>query len=355
MQGYIDQFVAWARDPVVILVFTIVFVTLVGNLVARKLLDKLLAKTLHTANVWDDAIVRAGRGPLAMLIWVIGIGWAAEVISKQAETGLGTIITPARYVAVVGLLALFMVRFVKECEAGFISKGADITTVQAIGKLMRISVIITAALSILQTLGVSISGVLAFGGIGGIAVGFAAKDLLANFFGGLVIYLDRPFVVGDWVRSPDRNIEGTVEDIGWRLTVIRTFDQRPLYVPNSVFASIALENPSRMHNRRIYEVVGVRYDDAAVIKPIVDDIRQMLVEDADINSEDRTLIVNFTAFNASSLDIFVYCFTHTTGWVDYMAIKERILLAIHEIIDRHGAEIAFPTTTVHLAPEPDAK
>ena len=91
----------------------------------------------------------------------------------------------------------------------------------------------------MQTLGFSVSGVMAFGGIGGIAIGFAAKDLLANFFGALTIYLDRPFSEGDWIRSPDREIEGIVENIGWRLTVIRSFDKRPIYVPNSVFASIA--------------------------------------------------------------------------------------------------------------------
>ena len=83
--------------------------------------------------------------------------------------------------------------------------------------------------------------------MGGIAVGFAARDLLANFLGGLSIFMDRPFAVGDWIRSPDREIEGTVEDVGWRVTRIRTFDQRPLYVPNSVFSTVALENPSRLY------------------------------------------------------------------------------------------------------------
>ena len=121
---------------------------------------------------------------------------------------------------------------------------------------------VLSALMVLQSLGVSVSGLLAFGGIGGIAVGFAAKDMLANFLGGLSIYLDRPFAVGDWIRSPDRSIEGTVEDIGLRVTRIRTFDQRPLYVPNSTFSSVSLENPSRMTNRRIYETIGVRYEDA---------------------------------------------------------------------------------------------
>ena len=95
----------------------------------------------------------------------------------------------------------------------------------AITKLLQMFVIITATLVVLQTLGVSVSGVLALGGIGGLAIGFAAKDLLANFFGGLMLYLDRPFAVGDWIRSPDREIEGDVEQIGWRLTRIRTFDK----------------------------------------------------------------------------------------------------------------------------------
>ena len=141
------------------------------------------------------------------------------------------------------------------------TESADKATVRATAKLVRIVLWVVAGLMILQSVGVSISGLLAFGGIGGIAVGFAAKDLLANFFGGLMIYLDRPFNVGDWVRSPDREIEGTVENIGWRLTTIRSFSKRPIYVPNSMFSSIAVENPSRMANRRIYETIGLRYSD----------------------------------------------------------------------------------------------
>ena len=232
--------------------------------------------------------------------------------------------------------------------------GADLTTANAVGKLLRIAVIITAALTVLQTLGVSISGVLAFGGIGGIAVGFAAKDLLANFFGGLMVYLDRPFAVGDWIRSPDRQIEGTVEQIGWRLTIIRTFDQRPLYIPNSVFATISLENPSRMLNRRIYETIGLRYDDVDKVQPIVEEVRQMLQEHPDIDTG-KTLMVNFNAFGPSSLDFFIYTFTRTTNWVAYHGIKEQVLLKVYEIIDHHGAEIAFPSQTVYIEPEPQPR
>jgi MscS family membrane protein len=340
----------WMTNPRVILVFCIVFVTMLLNYILRKLFDRLEVKAKQTRTVWDDAFLESIRSPFSWLVWVLGISWAAELVSQSAETGLSEIIDPVRYIAVVGLFALFLTRFIREAEAGFIIQGADVTTANAVGKLLRVSVLITAVLSVLQTLGVSISGILAFGGIGGIAVGFAAKDLLANFFGGLMIYLDRPFAVGDWIRSPDRNIEGTVISIGWRLTEIRTFDQRPLYVPNSVFATISLENPSRMRNRRIKETVGVRYDDVSKVQTIVDDVRSMLKNHPDI-AQDRTLIVNFNAFAPSSMDFLIYTFTKTTNWVEFHGIKEKVLLEIAGIIESHGAEIAYPTSTIHLSPD----
>jgi MscS family membrane protein len=138
-----------------------------------------------------------------------------------------------------------------------------------------------------------------------------------------------------------------VEHIGWRLTVIRTFDRRPLYVPNSVFANIALENPSRMQNRRIYETFGVRYDDSSLVKEIVDEVREMLANHEEID-QNRTMIVNFNEFGASSLNFFIYTFTRTTNWVEYHGVKERVLLQVLSIIEKHGAECAFPTTTLHL-------
>ena len=245
-------------------------------------------------------------------------------------------------------------RFIRIAEGNFIAdkqaKGEifDRATLDAAVKLLRLSVVITAFLVALQTLGFSISGVLAFGGIGGIAVGFAAKDLLANFFGGLMIHLDRPFAIGDWVRSPDRAIEGTVERIGWRQTLIRKFDTRPLYVPNSAFANITVENPSRMSNRRIYETIGIRYEDAGAMGAVVAEVEAMLRAHDEIDS-DGFLMVNFNAFAPSSLDFFIYCYTRTTAWARYHQVKQDVLLRIIGIIDRHGAEIAFPTSTVHLA------
>ena len=238
------------------------------------------------------------RKPLRFLILIIGISVAADIVGEQTDAVIFQSVDSIRYVLIIVVIGWGLVRFVRAFEKATIEKQlrkgekVDQTTINAMGKLVRTAIFITTGLVVLQTLGFSISGVLAFGGIGGIAVGFAAKDLLANFFGGLMIYLDRPFSVGDWIRSPDREIEGTVEQIGWRLTMIRTFDKRPLYVPNSIFANIALENPSRMSHRRIYETIGLRYSDIDQMNKIVADVKEMLESHEEIDTS-QTMIVNF--------------------------------------------------------------
>jgi MscS family membrane protein len=353
-----DQaFTAWLGGgtwALVAQVFLVVLTVVVANYLTRKLLARLRLKTEQTRSRWDDAIVDAVERPAALLVWVLGLTFVADIIHARTEATIFEAVDPLRTVGVIACLAWFLVRMVRNVEDVTLRQAreaqtrADPTTVHAIGKLVRLSIIITAALMGLQSLGFSISGVLAFGGIGGIAVGFAAKDLLANFFGGLMIYLDRPFAVGDWIRSPDKQIEGTVEEVGWRLTRIRTFDKRPLYVPNSFFTQITVENPSRMTHRRIYETIGIRYDDLDKMPAVVKDVREMLQAHPEID-QSQTLMVNFNAFNDSSLDFFVYTFTRTTVWAEYHRVKEDVLLKIAEIIEGHGAEVAFPTRTLHLA------
>ena len=288
------------------------------------------------------------------MIWLLGLTFAADIVKNETDAAIFGAIAPIREVGVIVVISWFLVRFIGRAEKNIIQKKRtageefDQTTADAVAKLLRISIIITGALVAMQTLGYSVSGVLAFGGIGGIAVGFAARDLLANFFGGLMIYMDRPFDVGDWIRSPDQEIEGTVEKIGWRLTTIQTFDKRPLYVPNAIFTNISVENPSRMSNRRIKETIGIRYDDVAKVKDIIADVKQMLKSHDEIDTS-QTLIVNFNEFAPSSLDFFIYTFTKTTNWIKYHEIKQDVLLKVIDIIESHGAECAFPTSTLHIA------
>lgn len=331
----------------IVQIFAVVFAALLIDFFQKTILRRVQKRLETTSSPWDDAMVHAVRKPLSLYIWLLGLSVALEIANFSYANQIWE-------VGLIFVIGWTLIRFIRYVETNIIKhhalegKRIDKTTADAITQLLRISVVITTTLVILQTLGFNISAVLAFGGIGGIAVGFAAKDLLANFFGGLMIYLDRPFSIGDWVRSPDREIEGTVERIGWRLTIIRTFDKRPLYIPNSVFNNIALENPSRMSNRRIYETIGVRYDDVEKLPAIVSDVKAMLQQHPEIDTE-QTMIVNFNKFAASSLDFFVYTFTKTTEWIKYHEIKQDVLFKISEIILKHGGEIAFPTSTLHVA------
>ena len=337
--------------------FAVVMLTFIGRYLAMRALKVLGEQFEKTTNVWDDALFKAAQGPLSWFILILGLIWAVQISDGYLDMVLfsPTNLDIIRQLTFIVLTMVFLVRFITLAEARILDDlksqtedgqgRLDPTTLHALAKLTRLSVVISAVLVALPTLGIEITALLAFGGVGGIAVGFAAQDLLSNFFGGLMIYLDRPFAIGDRRRSPDREIEGTVESIGWRLTVVRTFDKRPLYIPNSVFAKLALENPSRMTNRRIYETIGIRYKDAAKMDQIVQDVHAMLRAHEEID-QDQTLIVNFNGYGKSSLDFFVYTFTKTTNWVKFHEIKQDVMLRIIRIVHEHQADFAFPTTTV---------
>lgn len=336
--------------PQVLMVVTAVIAINVGAYYLLRHIEKIAART---ASVWDDALIKATRKPLTLILWVVGATFAIQIVHKHLGTPVFDFVIPTRDTLIITALAWFLLRLISRASRNIHARstatgeGMDRTTVDALSKLGRVTVVMVGLLVILQTLGFSVSGVLAFGGIGGIAVGFAAKDMLANFFGGLTIYLDRPFVVGDWIRSPDKQIEGTVEYIGWRQTQVRAFNKNPIYVPNSLFTTIVVENPTRMTNRRIKETIGIRYDDLDKMAAIVADVKAMLQAHPEIDT-DATLIVNFNEFAASSLDFFIYTFTKTVQWVHYHEVKQDVLLKIAAIIEAHGAEIAFPTRTLHI-------
>jgi len=326
-------------------VLAVVVVVVVVNLSVYYLLRRIEKLAARTAAVWDDALIKAVRKPLTLIVWVTGVAFAFQIVHEHSGAPLFGFVVPTRDTLIIAALAWFLLRLIGQTSRTYLARSVatgdavDRTTVDAISKLGRFSVIIVAALVVLQTLGFSVSGVLAFGGIGGIAVGFAAKDMLANFFGGLTIYLDRPFAVGEWIRSPEKQIEGTVEHIGWRHTRVRAFNKNPIYVPNALFTTIVVENPSRMTNRRIKETIGIRYADLDKMTAIVADVKAMLQAHPEIDTG-ATLIVNFNQFAASSLDFFIYTFTKTVEWVQYHEVKQDVLLKTAAIIQARGAEIA---------------
>ena len=332
----------------------IVFVTICCNLLLLRLLSFLAQLAQKTSSLWQGAVMQAARVPMSFMVWLWSISAATLLLRKASPAQVFVHLGVARAVLLTLIVALFAIRLIGNMEIRLLrphngKQAVDATTVRAMGKLLRLVVFVLGTLMCLQTFGVSISGVLAFGGVGAMAIGFAAKDMLANFFGGLMVYLDRPFSVGDHIRfTSTKDIDGVVEDIGWRMTRIRNSEKRPLYIPNSLFASAVVENFSRMSHRHLNQTVGLRYDDAAKITAICDDVRHMLQTHPDIDNSQR-LVVHFNAYNTSSLDLMVYCFTKATQFDRFHAVKQDVMLKIMDIVASHGTEFAFPTQTVFWA------
>lgn len=345
--------ISFLSDPTLPRVVAVVLLVVVFNLVLRFVLHRIELATKYTDSPWDDALIHAARRPLSVLAWVVGAAYAVQIIHKEKGVFFFDLIAPMRDIAIIACGAWFLFRLIHNVAQNVLSTRAqdgesvDSTTIDALSKLSRFAVIVISVIMAMHVLGFSVSGVLAFGGLGGIAVGFAARDILANFFGGLTIYMDRPFVVGETIRSPDKALEGVIEHIGWRLTTIRSLNKSAIYVPNALFTTIVVENVSRMTNRRINETIGLRYTDIAAMAAIVNDVRTMLAAHPEIDPAIRPG-VNFDRFADSSLNFTVNAFTLTTDGARFQETKQEILLKIAEIVARHGAEIAFPTRTLHI-------
>jgi len=210
--------------------------------------------------------------------------------------------------------------------------------------IVKFAAIVLAIVSIVQSWGGNASGILAGVGVGGLALAFAAQDTVANIFGSFVIYSDRPYKVGDWIKMG--GVEGTVEEIGIRSTRVRCFDKTLMLVPNKKVANEDIQNFSEMPVRRLKLTVGLSYEASPdQIKAIVEDTRRLLATHPGI---DQTFwIVNFTDMSDYSLDLLVYCFSTTTVWKEYLDIRQDVLLNILDICNRHKVEIAFPTQTIY--------
>lgn len=342
------------NHAILIEISAIILTSFVVSWVILNIFHRVVPRLEKASRFLLASLLKSLYAPALILIWSLCLSTVIPLIFG-VNNGESDFILSFREFVILLIIFWFAMRYISSIEGEMLVRPLsgnnpilrDKTNIRAIAQVLRITLIVVVALALLQTVGLKITTLLAFGGAGAIAVSFAAKDTLNNLFGGLMIYWDRPFSVGDWIRSPDRNIEGTVENIGWRLTRLRTFDQRPLYIPNGIFSTIAIENPQRMNNRRIKKVIGLRYQDAGKVKDILSDIENMLKTHPEIDTS-RYLMVNLTDFGPSSLNFFVYTFTKTTNWAKFQAIQQDVLLKIIDIVINRGAGFAFPTTTLHI-------
>lgn len=326
--------------------FAVLLMTWVASVMIQKMLRRF---GLSADSSWHLALLTSALSPLRVFIWLGGISICITIIHEQFPLPIIKLLQGIQPVALIIMTGWFLLRFKRQAFQ-LLSKEAErpmIVTLDLANKIVTACIIVGMALMLLPSLGISINGILAFGGIGGVIVGLAAKDMLANVFGAVMIHVDHPFVVGDWISLPEKQIQGVVESIGWRQIIIRTFDTRQVFIPNSMVGTIILENPDRMTHRRIYETIGVRYDDIGKITEILADIRSLVENHPDIDKK-TTFLVNLTSFSAYSVDFLVSAYTRKTNWGEFLQLKEALLLSISDVIIQHNAEIAFPTQVMQI-------
>ena len=333
------------------------FVVILLGFVVMKVSDFIFERRIvpfleSTRFEFDSLFARAAGKPAGFLLLLAGIAGALGFLAlPEKDPNLrGAAFGIMKILLAVDVL-WFLFRSI-DVAVQYLGKLAartesalDDQLVPVIQKALKVTIGIVVSVWIVQLLGYSVSSLIAGLGIGGLAVALAFQETLGNFFGSIFIFLDRPFRVGDMVKIGD--VEGIVEDIGFRSTRIRTWPATLVSIPNKTVASSVVDNLSRMPKRRVLQSIGVTYEtNADQMEQAVARIRGILENDDGIDQE--YMVVRFEDFGASSLDIKVLYFTTAIAYADHMEARERINLAIMRAVEELGLSIAFPTRTIYL-------
>ena len=316
----------------------------------RALLRKILYKIVQKTNTSiDDEILEAIKKPIDFLFIIIGIKFAMVVLYLDDEiiTMVDKLIRSGFIVvvfwSVINILNHLSVNIHKITNKFGDKINADFSNF--IVKSIRFFILILGFIAVLQEWGYNVSGFIASLGLVGMAFALAAKDTAGNLFGSLVIFTDKPFKIGDWIKTPE--VEGTIENVGIRSTKVRTFAQALVSVPNGTLANSAILNWSKMGKRRVKTTLGLTYGTSGeTLENIIKDIKDMLQNHPDIHQE--TIHIYFSAFGESSLNVFCYYFTKSTNWAEFMNVREKTYLSIMKIVENNGSSFAFPTQTLHI-------
>ncbi len=346
----------WRLGGITVEEYLQAFLWVLGGLMLSRILRRLFGRlrkwSEKTKMKLDERVVDALGPPTRWAAVVGGVYGALVTLPRQQDWS--PIVTGAVQVVFAALGTWAAFRLIDAVSAS-ISDAAkktesslDEQLIVVIRKASKLFVAVIVFVLVIQNLGYSVSGLLAGVGIGGIAVALAAKDALANLFGSVSIFVDRPFKIGDWIRTD--KAEGVVEEVGLRSTRIRTFAKTLVTIPNAAIANMAVENWSEMPIRRVKFDLGVTYDTKpGLMRRVLEEVKRILREHPGV---DQTFwIVRFTEFGDSALRIFVYYFTKTTVWDEYLSVREDVNLKIMEALESLGVEMAFPTQTVHLRTE----
>lgn len=321
------------------------------NFLIRRIIRHVRQRSLSVHPDWRKKIDQIFFLPFQILLWILGVTLVIEVLGRRFDFSFfDSYIDAFRSTGFVLCVAWVLLRWKSVVLKEFLNKDRPARKVDAgfmiaVGRIISIVIIVLSLMIILQVWGLNIAPLIAFGGIGAAAVGFAGKDVLANFFGGLMIHINRPFMVGDLIQLPDRQLEGNVEEIGWNLTTMRDKDKRPIYLPNSTFSNTYVINMARRTHRRIEEKIGIRYEDFEKIPVLVGELKNVISHHGDIDTH-MPIIVVFNGFGQCTLDMHLEFFTLQTRQDKYMQVRHEVLMLVYAELKKAGAEMPTPMVSV---------
>jgi MscS family membrane protein len=321
-------------------------------LVFRGLISKLIIKKLEiiskrTTNKLDDTFVHAMVGPARFLPIVLGF-FIASYYMSFGEEGKLAIDTINR--TLITIFIFWLIHQVVE-PISYILSGLDkMLTKELIGwiiKSLKILIFILGLAAVLELWGIKIGPIIAGLGLFGVAVALGAQDLFKNLISGILVLVEKRFKIGDWILV-EGTIEGIVEKIGFRSTVIRKFDKSLAIIPNFQFAENSVVNISETTNWRIRWSITLQYDTTVEqLKKIREEIEKYINKSEDFN-QSVGVAVRIEKFSDSSIDLLVRCFTASNSWTDSLLVKERLAIAIKEIVEDNKASFAFPSQSIYI-------
>lgn len=326
------------------------------KIVRRMILRRVAKAAKKSKNKVDDKLIQALKDPLEFIPVILGLFFALEYLAFDQAMAmfLAKIVKSLIIFDIFWALYNMVVPFsgtLKRLERLFTSAMIDWLI-----KAIRFGLLFIGFAAILDTWGVKIGPVLAGLGLFGVAVALGAQDMFKNLISGLLILAEKRFLPGDWVKV-EGVVEGTVETIGFRSTMIRRFDKAPVYVPNAKLADTAVINFSQMTHRRIVWVIGIEYSASVEqLKTIRDRIEEYILNSEEFAKPPQVpTFVRIDKFNDSSIDIMLYCFTNTTVWAEWLKIKEQLAYRIKDIVEDAGSGFAFPSQSVYVESMPSDK
>ncbi len=364
IEGWLTEAAPWALASVlgiamwrVAAFFLTLLLFFAGRRALMNVVMRLVAQlTRRTHNAYDDAFFDALKPPLGAFVQTLGVYLALLWLPlSDSVHGMVDSVYRVAVIAIVGwglLRCVDVVTAMMSAMAAKTESKVDDNLVPLISRMMRLILVAMVVVIVLQEVGLNVAGLVTGLGVGGLALALAAQDTIANWFGAIMIYTDRPFEQGDWIKTPD--LEGVVEDIGLRSTRIRTFDKSVVSVPNRALADAAVDNYSRMPKRRVTFKLGVTYSTTpSMMRETLERIRDILRADPSVDQS--FWLVNFTEFDDSALSILIYFYTETTDWQRHLAIRESVNLQIMDALEEIGVQAAFPSRSVYMeTPDPGA-